>query len=219
MKMSTDITTQIQPAESLKVVEAGFGNTDSFALSQRVATALSKSTLIPKDYQNNLPNCLVALNMANRLGADPLMVMQNLYVVHGRPAWSSQFLIATANASGKFSPLRYRTIGTQGKDDYGCICHAVCNQTGEVLESVPITIGMAKAEGWYSKNGSKWQTMPDQMLRYRAASFFVRSYAPELSLGIHTEHEVADIIDGESRSLNRVTIQKVELPAIEGPAE
>jgi hypothetical protein len=126
--MSTDITTQLQPAESLKVVEAGFGNTDSFALSQRVATALSKSTLIPKDYQNNLPNCLVALNMANRLGADPLMVMQNLYVVHGRPAWSSQFLIATANASGKFSPLRYRTIGTQGKDDYGCICHAVCNQ-------------------------------------------------------------------------------------------
>jgi hypothetical protein len=178
--MSTDITTQLQPAESLKVVEAGFGNTDSFALSQRVATALSKSTLIPKDYQNNLPNCLVALNMANRLGADPL---------------------------------------TQGKDDYGCICHAVCNQTGEVLESVPITIGMAKAEGWYSKNGSKWQTMPDQMLRYRAASFFVRSYAPELSLGIHTEHEVADIIDGESRSLNRVTLPKVELPAIEGPAE
>jgi hypothetical protein len=78
---------------------------------------------------------------------------------------------------------------------------------------------MAKAEGWYSKNGSKWQTMPDQMLRYRAASFFVRSYAPELSLGIHTEHEVADIVDGESRQLNRVTLGRNELPAIEGPAE
>jgi hypothetical protein len=157
--------------------------------------------------------------MANRLKADPLMVMQNLYVVHGRPAWSSQFLIATANASGKFGPLRYRTVGTPGKDDYGCICSAVCSQTGEVLESTPITIGMAKAEGWYSKNGSKWQTMPDQMLRYRSAAFFVRVYAPELSLGIQTEHEVADIVDGESRPLNRVTLTRNELPAIEGPTE
>ena len=216
MKMSTDITTQVQQTvDTVKVIEAGFDNSDSFALSQRVATALSKSTLIPKDYQNNLPNCLVALNMANRLGADPLMVMQNLYVVHGRPAWSSQFLIANANASGKFSPLRYRNIGTPGKDDYGCICHAVCNQTGEVLESVPITIAMAKAEGWYSKNGSKWQTMPDQMLRYRAAAFFVRSYAPELSLGIQTDHEVADVIDAEPAStLKRVSLQKVELPTV-----
>jgi hypothetical protein len=217
--MSTDLTTQVQPAESLKVVEAGFGNTEGWVLIQRIAKGLSESTLIPKDYQKNIPNCLVALNMANRLKADPLMVMQNLYVVHGRPAWSSQFLIATANASGKFGPLRYRTVGTAGKDDYGCICSAVCSQTGEVLESTPITIGMAKAEGWYSKNGSKWQTMPDQMLRYRSAAFFVRVYAPELSLGIQTEHEVADIVDGESRPLNRVALGRNELPAIEGPAE
>jgi hypothetical protein len=218
--VSTDLTTQVQNTlDAVKVVEAGFDNSDGFALAQRVATALSKSTLIPKDYQNNLPNCLVALNMANRLKADPLMVMQNLYVVHGRPAWSSQFLIATANASGKFGPLRYKTIGTPGKDDYGCICSAVCSQTGEVLESTPITIGMAKAEGWYNRSGSKWQTMPDQMLRYRSAAFFVRVYAPELALGIQTEHEVADIVDGESRQLNRVTLGRNELPAIEGPAE
>ena len=37
---------------------------------------------------------LIAQNMARRMGADLLMVMQNLYVVHGRPGWSAQFLIA-----------------------------------------------------------------------------------------------------------------------------
>jgi hypothetical protein len=202
--MSSDITTEVKPVEAIKVIEAGLGDSDGFALAQRVATALSKSTLIPKDYQNNLPNCLVALNMANRLGADPLMVMQNLYIVHGRPAWSSQFLIATANASGKFSPLRYRFTGTKGKDDYGCVCSAVCGTTGEILESTEITIAMAKAEGWFDKSGSKWKTMPEQMLRYRSASFFVRAYAPELSLGIATDDEARDIIDAESTPVKRV---------------
>ena len=207
--MSTDLTTDIKP-ESTQVIEAGFNSSDGFALAQRVATALSKSTLIPKDYQNNLPNCLVALNMATRLDADPLMVMQNLYVVHGRPAWSSQFLIATANKSGKFSPLRYRFTGTKGKDDCGCVCSAVERETGEVLEGTEITIAMAKAEGWHSKNGSKWQTMPEQMLRYRAAAFFVRCYAPELSLGLSTREEVDDIIDVDvtPRTVGKLTVRE-----------
>ncbi len=211
--MSTDLTTELEKVGAVKVVEAGFGDSDSFQLAQRVATALSKSTLIPKDYQNNLPNCLVALNMANRLNADPLMVMQNLYVVHGRPAWSSQFLIATANKSGKFSPLRYRFTGTKGKDDFGCVCSAVDRETGEVLEGTEITIGMAKAEGWHDKSGSKWKTMPEQMLRYRAAAFFVRCYAPELSLGLSTSDEVDDIIDGEVVSQRRIGgLVKNDLP-------
>jgi hypothetical protein len=213
MIVSTDLTTELEKVGAVKVVEAGFGDSDSFQLAQRVATALSKSTLIPKDYQNNLPNCLVALNMANRLNADPLMVMQNLYVVHGRPAWSSQFLIATANKSGKFSPLRYRFTGTKGKDDFGCVCSAVDRETGEVLEGTEITIGMAKAEGWHDKSGSKWKTMPEQMLRYRAAAFFVRCYAPELSLGLSTSDEVDDIIDGEVVSQRRIGgLVKNDLP-------
>lgn len=214
--MSTDLTTDIEKATLVKVVEAGFSDSDSFQLAQRVATALSKSTLIPKDYQNNLPNCLVALNMANRLNADPLMVMQNLYVVHGRPAWSSQFLIATANKSGKFSPLRYRFTGTKGKDDFGCVCSAIDRETGEVLEGTEITIGMAKAEGWHDKSGSKWKTMPEQMLRYRAAAFFVRCYAPELSLGLQTAEETEDIIDGEVIRPTQGRLVRNELPTEAG---
>ena len=198
--MSTDLTTTIEQTndpQAVKVVQASCGDSSSFELAQRMAKALSQSTLIPKDYQNNLPNCLVAINMAARMKAEPLMVMQNLYVVHGRPSWSSQFLIATANESGRFSPLRYKFTGEKGKDTFGCICSAVCNATGELLEGTEITLAMAKAEGWYNKNGSKWQTMPEQMLRYRAASFFVRAYAPELSLGLATREEIEDSIDGE----------------------
>lgn len=198
--MSTDLTTTIEQAaepQAVKVVQASFGDSSSFELAQRMAKALSQSTLIPKDYQNNLPNCLVAINMAARMRTEPLIVMQNLYVVHGRPTWKAEFLIATAKTSGLFSNFRYSFVGEEGKDSYGCFCTAVCNSTGEVLEGTKITIAMAKAEGWYSRSGSKWQTMPEQMLRYRAASFFVRAYAPELSLGLATREEIEDSIDGE----------------------
>lgn len=198
--MSTDLTTTIEQSvepQAVKVVQASFGDSSSFELAQRMAKALSQSTLIPKDYQNNLPNCLVAINMAARMRTEPLIVMQNLYVVHGRPTWKAEFLIATAKTSGLFSNFRYSFVGEEGKDNYGCFCTAVCNSTGEVLEGTKITIAMAKAEGWYSRSGSKWQTMPEQMLRYRAASFFVRAYAPELSLGLATREEIEDSIDGE----------------------
>ena len=84
----TALATTGQPKQ---VVELGFGSGESFEMLQRAAALLCSSTLVPQQFRGreNLPNCVVALNMANRIGADPLMVMQNLYVVHGRPSWSA----------------------------------------------------------------------------------------------------------------------------------
>jgi hypothetical protein len=130
--------------------------------------------------------------MAERMGADPFMVMQNLYVVHGNPAFSAKFLIACVNACGRFSPLRYRMTGTKGEDSWGCIAWAK-DESGEVLESAEVTIAMAKAEGWFQKQGSKWQTMPEMMLQYRSAAFFTRAYAPDVSMGMMTREEVDDL--------------------------
>ena len=136
-------------------------------------------------------SCLIALDMAARLNINPLAVMQNIYVVYNRPAWSAQFLIACINQSGLFStPLRYQFSGTG--DDYGCVAWAL-DKSGERLDSTRITIALAKSEGWHGKNGSKWKTMPEQMLRYRAATFFARAYCPELTMGMQTSDEVIDI--------------------------
>lgn len=171
----------------------GFMNLRSFEFTQRAATLLAASTLVPKEYQNNVPNCVIALNMASRMGADPLMVMQNLFIVYSRPGWSSQFLISTFNTSGKFSSLRYEWVGSKGKDDFGCRAWAIEKATGEKVVGSTVTIDIAKKEGWYSKNGSKWQTMSEQMLMYRAASWFIRAYAPEMAMGMHTTEEIIDI--------------------------
>lgn len=180
--------------EVLKSQEKGgvFQNISNFEAAQRMVKPLTTSQLIPLAYKGRVDDCLIALEMAQRIGASPLAVLQNLYIVHGKPAWSSQFLIATINASGKFSPLRYKMVGTAGKDSYGCFAWAV-DAAGEKLEGPTVTIKMANDEGWMTKNGSKWKTMPELMLRYRAATLFARLYAPELMMGIKTDDEIIDI--------------------------
>lgn len=178
-------------------IQVGLTDSQSFELAQRVAKCFSMSSLVPKDYQNNLPNCVIALNMAHRMGADPMMIMQNLVVIHGRPSWSAQFLIATFNKNGAFSSIRYEFFGTEGQDDWGCRAKATEISTGEMLVGPLVTVGIAKKEGWFQKSGSKWQTMPEQMLRYRAASWFIRTIAPEIAMGLQTAEEMRDTYETE----------------------
>jgi hypothetical protein len=178
-------------------VSVGLTNLQGFELVQRAAKLLATSTLVPKEYIGNLSNCVIALNMAARVGADPLMVMQNLVVVHGRPTWSSQFMIATINTCGRFTALRYEFFGTPGTDQWGCRAWAIEKSTGQKLVGTDVTIAIAKKEGWYGKNGSKWQSIPQQMLMYRAGSWWGRAYAPELSMGLHTTEEIRDVIDAD----------------------
>jgi hypothetical protein len=176
-------------------VRAGFFDAAGFDLMQRVSKAFASSTLVPQQYQGNIANCMIALNLARRLNADELMVMQNLYIVHGNPGWSSKFLIASVNTCGRFSALRYEWRGQEGAGDFGCRAWAIERETGERLDGAWVDWTMVKAEGWDKKNGSKWKTMPQQMFIYRAAAFWQRAYAPEISMGLSTAEELADVID------------------------
>ena len=190
---------QHKPAESLMPqVQAGFFNLQSFELMQRIAKGFATSSLVPKEYQGNIGNCMIALNLAQRIGGDPLMVMQNLVIVHGRPTWSAQYLIATANMCGRFSAIRFEFFGDKKNDTWGCRAWAIEQRTGEKLIGSDVTIAIARKEGWYGKNGSKWQSIPQQMLMYRAGSWWVRAYAPELSMGLMTSDEASDVFDAQA---------------------
>lgn len=184
--MSQDLEIKKDP-----MAVAGFETASGFDLLQRQAKVLAASALVPKEFQNNLPNCIIALEVANRIGVSPMMAVQNLYIVHGKPGWSSQFIIAAINSTGKFSPLRFDMTGEGDKRT--CTAWAKDLAEGDRLESPQVSMAMAKAEGWIDKAGSKWKTMPELMLRYRAATFFGRLYAPEILMGMQTVEEVTDI--------------------------
>lgn len=167
----------------------------AFEMLQRQAKMFSASSLVPKDFQGNIANCAIGINIAKRLGADPFMVLQNIDIIHGRPSFRATFLIAMVNAAGRFDPLQFKMDGTEGKPDRSCVAWTKSKPDGTTLEGPKITLEMAKAEGWSTKNGSKWLTMPELMLRYRAAAFFARLYAPDITLGMMTAEEAIDIAE------------------------
>ena len=174
---------------------SSFSSIEHFKAAQRMAQLLASSTLVPTAYQGaeGVANCVLALELASRIGASVFMVMQNLHIINGKPGWSSTFLIATVNTCGRFTPLRFRFLGAKGTDSWGCEARSHSKATGEELVGEAVTIQMAKADGWYGRKGSKWPTLPGQMLRYRAAAFWVRVYAPELALGMQTAEEVYEV--------------------------
>ena len=175
-------------------------------LSFRTARMLSQSALVPDSYRQSPENCLVAIDIANRMGISPLMVMQNLFVVKGKPSWSGSFCAAAVNGSGRFSPLEFVFVGEPGELSYGCYATAIRLSNGTHCRSEVVTMQMAKSEGWLAKPGSKWQTMPMQMMMYRAAAFFARAHCSDILLGLPTYEEVQDTKGYDQTGNNNVVV-------------
>lgn len=197
--MSTDLEL-INPQTAPSLNDA-FGNKDSFEHAQRVAKMISSSSIVPAMYRqsteniNGLANTLIAMEMSNRMRIAPLMVMQNLFVVHGKPSWAGQFVIAIVKASGLFKDVDFIMQGDADEGTLNCRMIAVDAKTGKPKKGTKVTWKMALAEGWVNKSGSKWKTMPEQMICYRAAAFFGRLYCPELLMGMQTVEEVKDFME------------------------
>lgn len=252
-------------AQPQNQVGFNFFDPEQFNTMQRVCKLFANSELVPDMYKvkyepipagadentanaikfknqiaehKAVANCMIAIEIATRIGASPLMVMQNMTPIYGKPSWSSKFLIATVNTCGRFEPLQFRFTdkGMCGMVEYTdyvwdnasrskkpvtkqfdgkkvmnieCVAYTTKKGSTDVLESSPVSIELAIQEGWYTKNGSKWQTMTKQMLMYRAASFWTSAYAPELSMGMRTVEEQQDIyVDYQDVTATEVEAEK-----------
>lgn len=242
--MSTELIKQ-----SAIPITFNYFDSEQFATMQRICSMLASSDLVPEIYrvsekttkEKAIANCMIAVETAQRIGASPLLVMQNLYIVEGKPGWSAKFLTATVNACGRFSPMRYRitSLGTlkdveyteyvwsqEAKkkvpqktklagpiDNLECIAYTTERGSDEVLESVPVTVEMAIKEGWYTKKGSKWPVMTKLMLQYRAVTYWTSAYAPEISMGMKTREELEDIEEIEYEDVTSQVKEEIKTRA------
>lgn len=190
-----------------------FEDPGRFGAQMKVAEMLSRTAFVPKAFQGKPEDCLVALDMAGRLELNPLAVFPDIYVIDGRSSFSSKFLIALVNRSGRFSRIQFDcgTDGTAevtyGAWEYGSKTpkktrvvvpnvYAVASfsdlTTGERYESPRVDMAFADRNGWVEKPGSKWQTMPEIMTRYRAASILIKSVCPEIVMGLEFADDLLD---------------------------
>lgn len=198
--MNNEITIQTLNKTSVSV----FGSMDLFEQAQRMVLPLSKSTMVPEAYRNNIPNCMVAMEMSHRVGKSVMEIMQNMQIVKGNVGWKSEYVIVSVNMSGIFKePLDF----VFSEDRQSCYAVATRKSNGKELRGTLISMELAKAEGWLDKSGSKWKTIPEQMLMYRAATFFCRVFCPEVLAGVQTSDEIIDI--GYEPTTNQSTINNL----------
>ncbi len=188
--MENEVMVQEQTYE----VASPFGSTENFQKLYDIGKMFASSSLVPDRYRGKPMDCAIAVDMANRMNVSPMMVMQQLYVVKGNPQWSGQACMSLIRGSQEYKNVRPVYTGKKGEGSWGCYIEAEKRKTGEIVKGTEVTIAMAKAEGWYDKNGSKWQTMPELMLAYRAAAFFARVYIPNALMGCAVEGEAEDIV-------------------------
>jgi len=201
--MTTEITKTNPEGES-----SIYQSTQSFEFAQRQAKSLCESNLVPTGYQGQkgLSNCLVALEMSKRMNLSPLTVMQNLNIIHGRPSWSAAFIASQIMGCGRFKNFDYIV---SGKDDSLSVqCQAIRLEDKKIVKGTAVSMRMARQEGW-TKN-SKYQSMPELMLRNRAATFFGRQYIPDLLLGVQTSEEVVDIQPIDVTTSNVEVVQEAQ---------
>ena len=217
--MAVPIRYEAQPA-----VPAGcFGSFESMERTMKIAEGLAASNIIPDQFKGKAGDVLIALDMAMRLDMNPLAVMQNIYLVHGKPAWSGTFCAALITVSGRYVSFRYEEedtgeeIKALGRKNRRCRVAAV-TPDGETEFGAWIDLNMAVTEGWTSKAGSKWKTMADQMLRYRAATFFVRSNCPDALMGLREAQEEEDIYNSNQKAV-RVKAETPQGALAEVPRE
>ena len=192
------MTPIIKPTESMAFLMSPIGQQlKKFELTQRMAQVYASSTIVPESYRGaaNLGNVIIAMEMAERMNMSPIHVMQNLYIVYGNTGWSSKYLIGSFNTCGRFEAIQYEFFGSPNTDSWGARAYTYSIDDKEHKNKIigpTVTIGLAKKEGWYDKKGSKWQTIPELMLRYRSAGWLINTTAPEISLGMQTKEELED---------------------------
>lgn len=202
-----------------------FSTIENFKEIYDIGKMFASSTLVPQAYQGKAMDCTIAVDMANRMGIAPMMVMQNLFIVRGKPSWSGQACKALVEGSGRFKSVKHVYTGERNTDSWGCYLQAIRVDDGETVNGPEVTISMAKAEEWYSKKDkygketSKWQTMPELMLAYRASAFFARVHIPNALMGVAVEGEAEDISKPEKvQAVNVFDIPK-EAPVVEEKQE
>ena len=189
-----------QNEEKLALTEPKMNNTavtmwndvELFKTTQRMANLLIASDIIPQSYKGKLSDCVIAIDMANRMGVSPLVIMQNSQIVRGNFSWKGTACKAMIDGCGKYKDSYYVEVGERGTDTWGYYLEAI-DKRDRIVKGCEETIKMAKDEGWYQKDGSKWKTMPELMLKYRAAAFFFRTECASLAMGFLTTEEQEDI--------------------------
>ena len=150
----------------------------------RMAEIMSRASIVPKDYQGNPGNILVAIQWGAEIGLPPLQAMQNLAVINGRPALWGDAVIALVRGSGLLESIN--------EDITADVATCTVKRKGEPPTSRSFSVEDAKRAGLYGKQGP-WQQYPKRMLQMRARAWALRDVFPDVLRGVYVAEDAQDM--------------------------
>ena len=189
----------------------------SLAEAMEFAGMMSKSSIVPKDYQNNPGNILVAIQWGMEIGLQPLQSMQSIAVINGRPSIWGDAMLALVRSSGLLEAIN------EDVTDSKAVCTIKRRGEQEVVRE--FSLQDAKQAGLTGKQGP-WSQYPKRMLQMRARAFALRDVFPDVLRGVHVAEEAQDISErdmgaadvvGEVPTASRTSALKAKLLSKQGP--
>jgi hypothetical protein len=172
------------------------GNDDNFSRALKYAKSISNTDIIPEQFRGKEGNVLIALDLAARARENPLVIMQNLQIIKGKPSFSSQYVNEKIREAGykiRFEEGQDGTVEWQKKQIPNYFCRVVAEKNGEQFRGPLVDCKIAIASGWFDRSGSQWPITPEKMCLYRSISWWSKKWEPGIGLGFPTSEEAEDI--------------------------
>ncbi|AVP71310.1 hypothetical protein [Prescottella equi] len=173
----------------------------------RWCTNMAKSSMLPRQYQEQPANLLFALEYADALGVSRMSALTSIHVIEGKPSASADLIAALIRRAGH----RLRVSG----DDHRAVAELIRADDPDFTFKVEWT--MARAQAAQLTGKAMWKKYPAAMLRSRAISEIGRMGASDVLMGmIYTPEELGAVIDESGEAVldaNTGTVQMVQAVA------
>ena len=163
----------------------------TFNEQMRFAEVVSQAKgMLPRAYEGNPANVLVAIQYGASLGIEPMAALQNIDVIQGTPTLSAKAVAAMVRANG------HKLWVSEDEQNMSATCTIVRNDDKEHPVTVTRDKAWAQRMGLLTKDNYKKQ--PTTMLMWRAVTACANRACPELFLGLggaYTADELHDMDD------------------------
>lgn len=170
----------------------------------RYSQALADASLLPDAYRRQPANVLLALESGAALNVAPMVAIQEIHVIKGKPSPSAQLMAALVRRAGH----RLRITG----DATHAVCEIVRHDDPEFTFRSEWTMQRAAAAGLTT---DMWKKYPANMLKARAISECCRDACPDVVVGFgYTPEELGDPTD----AAGAVVVERADTEADTGSA-
>jgi hypothetical protein len=183
----------------------------------RLAQALALADILPKDLRGKPSNVLLTILYGQQLNVPPVIAIQTISVVKGRPQMAGKLLLAKVREAGHRPEIVEHTDAlctvriTRGDTDEQhtetfTLDDAVAANLVKIKEGKPFA---------RSQNGEPlpWETWTKRMLLWRAAGFCADFACPEVRMGFAIEGEMDGVPD-DRPTLAQVAAERDDKPAV-----